>query len=181
MKADVLLTGERIDLRPLSIAEIDGPYLGWLNDSEVCRYNSHGEVEYTKEMAREYVERVTDSPEYLVLAILTKAGKHIGNISLQEINARNRAAEFAILLGDKDYWGKGFAKEASLLIIRYGFERLDLHRIYCGTSIENAAMQKLAHSLGFQEEGRRREAFFKRGAFTDVVEYGLLKSEFRAA
>ena len=91
----------------------------------------------------------------------------------------NRSAEFAIILGDKEYWGKGIGKEASSLIVKHGFEQMNLHRIYCGTSEENIAMQKLAASLGFKEEGRSRQEMFKNGSFKDVIRYGLLSDEFK--
>ena len=42
-------------------------------------------------------------------------------------------------------------------------------------------MQKLAIALGFKEEGLRKEAMYKDGVFTDVIEYGLLKSDFVSA
>ena len=174
-----ILEGDRVRLQKLSAEDVNERYVSWLNDSEVCRYNSHGDTLYTLEMAREYVKRVSSSPAYEVFAIFAKdSGKHVGNISLQNIHAINRSAEYAILLGDKDYWGKGIAHEASELIVKYGFEELHLHRVWCGTSIENEPMKKLAARLHFKEEGLRRQAMCKNGRFVDVVEYGLLRDEY---
>lgn len=87
---------------------------------------------------------------------------------------QNKSAEFAILLGDKEFWGKGLSKEAGKLLLQYGFDTLKLHRIYCGTSEANIPMQHLALSLGMELEGRRKEAMFKDGLFYDILEYGIV-------
>lgn len=178
MSSHPFLKSENLILRPLSLEDLDGPYVSWLNDPEVCKYNSHGVVEYTRAMGKEYIERVSRDEHTLVLAIIAKdANVHIGNISLQKIDTDSRSAEYAILLGDTAYWGRGVATEASKLLLTHGFTALNLHRIYCGTSVSNIAMQKLAARLGFTEEGRRREAHFKNGVYEDIIEYGLLVSD----
>ena len=166
-------------MRPLSLKDIEGNYIEWLNDAEVCKYNSHGVFPYNKKRAEEYIKSVSLAKDMLVLAIVTKdENKHIGNISLQHIDLLNNSAEYAVLLGDKDYWGRGIAKEASVLILNHGFMELNLHRIYCGTAAENIAMQKLAEYMGMTLEGRRRDAQLKSGKYNDIVEYGVLKEEF---
>lgn len=178
MESKPFLESDSLILRPLSLEDLEGPYVSWLNDPEVCKYNSHGVFEYTRTMGKEYIERVSRDEHTLVFAIIAKdANIHIGNISLQKIDTVSNSAEYAILIGDREYWGKGVATEASHLILTHGFTALNLHRIYCGTSGSNIAMQKLAAKLGFIEEGRRREAFFKNGVYEDIIEYGLLRSE----
>lgn len=173
------LEGKEIFLRPLSIEDIDGNYIDWLNDAEVCKFNSHRVFPYNKQRAEEYIKSVSLSKDMLILAIVTKKEKkHIGNISLQHIDFLNNNAEYAILLGDKEYWGKGIAKEASLLILKHGFLELNLHRIYCGTSSENIAMQKLAEYMGMALEGRRRDAQLKSSKYNDIAEYGVLREDF---
>src|SRR3989344_1191732 len=180
MEPKPFIEGVAVDLRPLSLEDVSDTYVGWLNDAEVCRYNSHHMYPNTRELAVEYVTRVRSQKNDLVLAVIAKdTKKHIGNISLQNMNPINRSAEFAILMGDKGSWGKGIGTEAAKLIVKHGFEQLNLHRIYCGTSEENIAMQKLAASLGFKEEGRSRQETFKNGSFRDVIRYGLLRREFK--
>lgn len=169
------LEGKRIYCRPIELIDAEGNYPNWLNDPDVCRYNSHGDITYTREMAQAYISGVTDNPAYAVFAIcLREDNRHVGNIALQQISTKNRSAEFAILIGEPSVYGQGIGYEAGELLVDYAFSTLKLHRIYCGTHIENIAMQHLALKLGMSEEGRRREAIFKNGKFADVVEYGLL-------
>ncbi len=172
------LTGNTIDLEPLTRAHISKEYISWFNDPIVCRYNRHGSG-MTPQKVEEYIDRVKDSDTDAVFAVITSGtGVHVGNISLQKIDRQNQSAEYAVIVGNRDYWGKGVAKEASLLLLRYGFETLGLHRIYCGTSAANVPMQRLASRLGFMQEGVRKEAMYKNGTFFDVIGYGLLKKDF---
>jgi len=173
------LQGKNIFLRELCLQDAQGNYPNWLNDPEVTKYNSHGERTYTKEMAMEYIQMVTDSPSNKVFAIIDLASQqHIGNISLQAINTKARNAEFAILIGEPSVYGKGVGKEAGDLLLDYGFKALKLHRIYCGTSSNNLGMQKLALKLGMQQEGIRRDGLLKNGEFADIIEYGILEDEY---
>jgi [ribosomal protein S5]-alanine N-acetyltransferase len=176
----IFLNGERVLLRPLTKNDLTPVYLQWLNDEEVTRFNSHATFPNTQEKMEAYYNSLQDNSRNVVLAIIEKAGnKHIGNVSLQQINWISKNAEFAILLGDKEFWGKGVGEEAAMLIVDYGFERLNLHRIYCGTIQGNDGMKKLAKKLFMTEEGLRRQAIFKNGKYLDIIEFGVLREEFK--
>lgn len=173
------LQSKRIHLRPILEKDLNENYLQWLNDEEVCEFNSHAIFPNTEQKMRSYFENLKNQDRNIVLAIIdTQTEKHIGNISLQNINWVSRNAEFAILLGDKDYLGKGYGEEAAVLIVEYGFKRLNLHRIYCGTIAGNKGMMKLAVKLKMKEEGLRREAIYKNGQYRDIYEYGVLRKEY---
>lgn len=172
------LVGERLVLRPLREADADGSYPEWLNDQRVCAGNSHGLFPYSREEARSFIAGA-GGPGQLVLAIgLREDGRHIGNIALQRIHPTYRSAEFAILLGEMDCWGKGYAQEAGRLLIQHSFLRLNLHRVHCATFASNTGMIRLAQSLAMVEEGRRREAAFAAGKYEDVIEFGVLREDF---
>jgi RimJ/RimL family protein N-acetyltransferase len=175
------LKGKRLYLRPLLLADCEGPYPQWFNDEEVCAGNSHHVFPYTQASAEEYVRSVNASTDAVALAVvLLDDNRHIGNIALQRIDLINRSAEFAIVIGDKEAWHHGYALESSLLLCRHGFATMNLHRISCATLDNNESMKRLAISLGMTEEGRRRQAAFKDDGYVDVVEYGVLKTEFDA-
>ena len=170
------LIGENIYLRGIEETDLQGQYFQWFNDQEVCRYNSHARFPNNVQKMRAYLEKVSCSKNDVVFAIIDKkSDKHIGNISLQNIDWIVRSAEIAIIIGEKDFWSKGVGLEAGKLIVEYGIDRLSMRRIYCGTHEDNVAMQKLALKLGMKEEGRRKEAIFKDGEYKDIIEYGLVK------
>lgn len=176
----VFLTGPRTRLRPLSAADVDGPYLEWFNDPEVCRLNSHHVFPYTRPEALDWVAALPGRRDALVLAIeMSEDGRHVGNVSLQGIDTVNRSADLAIVLGDRGVWGQGVGGEAARLLVDHGFRALNLHRITCGTVVANAAMRRVAERLGMTQEGVRRRAMWTDGEYHDVVEYGLLADEWR--
>src|SRR3989344_3663971 len=176
----VFLDGTTIYLRGIEEADLTDSYIQWFNDSEVCQYNSHHRYPHSREAMHDYYKNVILSKNNLTLAIIDKAtNKHIGNVSLQDIDFINRCAEYAIIIGDKGSWGKGVGKDASRLIIDHGFRALNLHRIYCGTSDDNLGMQKLADYLGFVKEGVARQSMFKNGAYRNSILYGLLADEWK--
>lgn len=170
--------GESYFVRALRESDLAGSYPAWFEDQDVSKYNSHGKFARTEGYFRDFY-RSLDSENQLVWAICHDGDGHIGNISLQHISLINRNAEFAILIGDKRHWGKGVGKMASMQLLAHGFDKLNLERIHCGTAATNMGMQQLAHALGMKEEGRRRNHLWLEGAWTDVVEYGLLRSEWR--
>ena len=179
MIAAPFLTGERIYLRGLTEVDCAGPYLEWFNDAAVCRLNGHHQFPYHYTDATAFVKRVNASREMLVLAIVQRADhRHIGNVALHQIDFISRSAEFAIVIGAQDCWGKGYSKEAGRLVLDHAFFSLNLHRVYCGTTENNTPMQRLATYLGMREEGRRRQAMYKANGYLDVIEYSVLKREY---
>lgn len=172
------LESERLYFKKLSLKELDGNYVSWLNDKEVCKFNSHCEVEYTKEMAIDFIKSLENDTSKVVYAVYLKENDvHIGNISLQEIDFKNKNAEIAYLFGEKQYWCQGYAKEASKILINLAFNEMNLHRLHFGTHIENTPMQRLGESLGFKKEGIKADAQFKNGKYNDIIIYGLINTK----
>lgn len=72
---------------------------------------------------------------------------YVGNIYLTDIGGGS--ATYHIFIGDKNYWGKGIAREASRQIIDYGFKELNLDKIVLEVKKLNERAVKLYLSLGF--------------------------------
>ena len=174
------LVGHKVYLRGLEESDLSSDYFQWFNDQEVSRMNSHGRFPNNIKKMEQYLDYIYSNSALLVLAIIAKdSNTHIGNLSLQNIDWIDRNAELAIVSGNSPYRGKGYAKEACAIIVNHGFEQLNLHRIYCGTSEDNIPMQKLAEYVGMKVEGRRRETSFKNGRYVDYIQYGVLDREFQ--
>lgn len=164
-------------VRALNLDDLDGPYPSWFEDQQVCQYNNHGKFFKSKAELESFIANISNRQE-LVWAICHDKDGHIGNVSLQSINWINRSAEFAILMGNKAHWNKGAAFLASNQLVKHGFEKLNLHRIYCGTAATNQGMIKLASKLHMTQEGLRRQHLFLEGHWCDMLEFGVLKEEF---
>jgi ribosomal-protein-alanine N-acetyltransferase len=165
-------------VRGLRKDDLDGPYQFWFENQDVCQYNSHGKFIKNANWLREFYDNL-NREDQLVWAICHRDDGHIGNVSLQSISFINRNAEFAILIGNPKHWRKSVGLNASLTLLHHGFEKLNLERVYCGTSDTNIGMQKLAVQMGMVEEGRRRKHLFLNGRWEDMVEFGVLREDFR--
>jgi len=164
-------------VRAMKESDLAGAYPTWFEDQDVCRDNSHGKFFKTLAYFNDYFQQLNNS-DRLVWAICHEASGHIGNICLQEISFINRTAEFAILLGDKQHWKKGVGLLADKKLLEHGFNKLNLERVYCGTAATNEGMIRLAEVLGMVQEGTRRQHLFLNGKWVDLLEFGLLRSEY---
>ena len=191
-------------IRPFIIADITKSYLQWFHDQEVTKYTSHGLFKYTKEQAIEFLENadrnndviwaiIIKGLEFKVVSsypgtknywdIVTSGYKekgsdiHVGNIALQNINWINRTAEFAGIIGEKKYWGKGIGTEAIRLLFAHGFDKLNLNKIYLGTAEHNKGMITIALKLGMKQEGILKNHVFLNGDYCNIYQFGIMRDK----
>lgn len=173
------IVGRQIYLRPLEAQDLNEKYLTWLNDEEVNRYLESGIFPQTKRDLDRFYNQVIGSPNQIVLAIADKETKqHIGNVKLGQIDWVHRRATFGILIGDKQFWGKGIGTEATQLMVEYAFGRLNLRRIVLGVHAEHKSAVRAYEKVGFKIEGRFREDLFHENQYKDSLWMALLRSEY---
>jgi RimJ/RimL family protein N-acetyltransferase len=177
-----MLKGKRVLLRPVKRADISY-FLKWFNDPEVIQYLTLY-LPMTEMSEEKFIEELgTTRAKSVVLFVIEvvegDSTKPIGNCSLDEVDSKDHKAGFGMVIGEKDYWSKGYGTEAARLIINYGFQQLNLHRISSGAFAFNERSIKLHKKVGFREEGRLREAFFKNGQYHDLVLFGILREEWK--
>ena len=102
----------------------------------------------------------------------------IGLVTLSDLDAAMGNGETGIMLAGRAWQGRGFATEAMGLLLGYAFGELGLHRVYARVAEENRPSLNLFRRLGFQQEGRLREAMRRGGRFVDLILFGLLEDEF---
>ena len=174
------LVGNKVYLRPLEEADIGTEYLAWLNDFEVTRYLDVGKFPSTQATVRKYLERFQDSTTDIILAVVDReTDQHIGNVTVNEIHWINRTAHVGILIGQKEFWGKGYTLEALSLILEYVFQQLGLRKINAGAVIDNSASIITLKKLGFKVEGTLRKEAFVSGEYRDEIRLGLFPEEFK--
>jgi RimJ/RimL family protein N-acetyltransferase len=91
----------------------------------------------------------------------------------------SRNAEVGIVIGEKDYWNKGYGSEAMQLMLKHGFETLNLHRIWLRVYGFNTRAIRAYEKSGFVHEGRKREASFIQGKYHDVLIMSVLQPEWK--
>lgn len=169
------LEGERVVLRPLTVADVSEAYVGWMNDAVTNRYmetrwRSHSRADVEAFVA----EKAASEAEHLFGIFRVDNGRHIGNIKIGPIDIRHGRADLSYFIGDARSRGQGLASEAVGLGVRIGFEQLGLHKLTAGIYAANAESGRVLNKNGFAAEGRRPSHFAFEGGRDDMVEYGLI-------
>lgn len=107
-------------------------------------------------------------------------GRYIGGARLHEIRWEDRRARLAIGIFDRRFWSQGYGSEAIRLLLRYGFEDLDLHRIDLRVLEYNLRAIRAYEKCGFVREGVERETALVDGEWHGDVIMSILEHEFRA-
>lgn len=121
----------------------------WRNDPEVFKFTGNiYNHKITIDNELEWIRKVTANPTDYRCAILVDE-VYVGNIYLTDI--KEGTAHFHIFIGDKSYWGKGVAKRASLLILEYAFNVLNIKEVLLRVRKENTSAYNLYLRLGFKD------------------------------
>jgi ribosomal-protein-alanine N-acetyltransferase len=170
------LDGERLRLKPISMEHCTDRYVSWMNDPEVYKYLETG-GDYTKEMLADYIQTLTSRNTFFWGIHTKEGGKHIGNIKIDPINNRHGYGEYGILMGDKSQWGKGYARESSLLVIDFCFHKLKLRKINLGVVSANTIALGLYQKLGFVIEGTYKQHGYYDNKLQDLIRMALFNQE----
>jgi RimJ/RimL family protein N-acetyltransferase len=176
-----MLKGKKVLLRAVKRSDIPN-FLIWFNDPEVIQYLTIY-LPMTEMAEEKWVENlISDATRvnFVIEAVESANNIPIGTAGFHNLSAKDRDAEFGIAIGNKEYWSNGYGTETARLITRYGFEQLNLNRISSCVYDFNERSQKMHLKVGFKPEGRRRQGRFINGAYRDVLEYGILREEWRS-
>jgi diamine N-acetyltransferase len=179
-----MLFGDHIRLRAIEREDIP-TFVRWLNDPEVCHGLSIFAPMSHAEEERWFETRLGRTDEYVfaVEALVETEARwvHIGNAGLDGIDWKNRDCIFGIMLGEKAYWNRGFGTETTILMLRFAFGELNLHRVELEVFDFNKPAIRAYEKAGFRLEGTRREARFRDGRYHDALIMACLQSEFGPA
>jgi diamine N-acetyltransferase len=166
-------------LRALELSDVE-KLVKWRNDLEITTPLGGNTFFISKFKEEDWLKKtiINDEKNIKLAICLVENGEHIGNVNLTSINWINRSAEYSIMIGDKDHWGKGYGHEATFLILKYAFEELNLQRIYLTVRSDNIKAFKLYQKIGFQQEGILRKSLFKNNHYIDMHIMSMLKNEF---
>jgi RimJ/RimL family protein N-acetyltransferase len=174
----VNFTTERLAYGPMTEAHI--PYSArWANDWAISRPRGMVIRPYSLDTVRQWNESGRTNPQQAVFVIYDRASNRpIGETGLTSIDWFHRTAEFGVLIGETECWGRGYGAEATLAMLAYGFSSLNLHALWLRVSSSNPRGIRAYQRAGFQEAGRLREAQVIDGQRCDVVYMECLAREF---
>jgi RimJ/RimL family protein N-acetyltransferase len=178
------MEGKLVCIRAYERSDIDS-LMTWVNDEEVTRQLGSGPLTYpvSRGLEEQFLEKATTSaldPTSKIFAIeAIPQGQYIGGIDLQAINWLDRHAGIGIVIGDKAFRGRGYGTDAMRLIMRMGFEKMNLHRLWLRVYDFNAAGIRCYEKCGFKREGILRHDRFIDGKYHDTIVMAILEDEYR--
>jgi len=178
MNSIEFLVGDRVYLRPIEQEDLSLTQ-NWINDPEIRILE--GEV-FPKSMQdeKEWLENLYKDKSRVWFAVALKDNdKTIGTGGFLRIDYIWRAADLSIMIGEKGEWGKGYGTETIRLLLNYGFEALNFHRISLGVFDFNKRAIRAYEKAGFKKEGVLRDGYFCENKYHDVIMMSILEDEFR--
>ena len=172
------LNGKRVNLRGLTESDAAAIF-AIFGDPEVIRYWSSPpltDIAAATELVKDTQRGFEDRSLFEWGTAVTDSDEIIGTCTLLNLDPAHKRAEVGYAVR-RDYWGKGYAKEALELLLTYAFGPLGLHRLEADVHPANIASIRLLERQGFRREGYLRERWHHLGKIEDGVFFGLLKHE----
>jgi RimJ/RimL family protein N-acetyltransferase len=180
MKNKMQVEGDKIILRRLTANDITAEYLAWLNDEDVTRGLETVARPYTQEMLEQYIHDVLANENTYMFMVLDKtSGKTIGTAKVHNISKKNGTCNLGLMLGDKNYWGKGYGQDAYNTAIDFAFKTLGIRRIWEMANANNVASLSMCKKAGFQIEGQLKEHTLSEGKYIDKIVLGLFARDWK--
>lgn len=139
------------EIKKFLVTDIPFPMTYWEEENWVKSQNSNNNGEYN--FAIEDIE----------------SKKYIGGCGINKINWLSRVATVGIMIGDKDYWGKGFGTDAMKVLIDFIFNHMNINKIRLGVFSFNKRAIKSYEKCGFKVEGVLKNETFKNGKYYDEI------------
>ena len=180
-KAIPFLEGDVVYCRGLK-QEDAAAMSNWLNDDEVTRLLYQGLRPMSAAAVHDMWSRESLDSNTISLAVCRKEDdEFVGTTGLYDLQWVMRSASFRVFIGDKLSWDRGIGTDCARLMLRYGFEKLNLNRIWLGVNAANERAVRAYEKAGFVREGLLRQEQFRNARYYDVVRMAVLRDEYKPA
>jgi len=173
----VFLCGAKTTLRPPN-KEMDTPlFLKWINDPKV-RFFLKRVLPADLKVEENWVDSLSSNEHHIVLVIETNEGVPIGTMGLHGINWINGTATTGAMIGEKEYWGKGYGTDAKMVFLYYAFSNLGLRKICSSVLSFNPRSLAYLKKTGYKQEGIRRGQILRDGRYHDEILMAIWRRDF---
>lgn len=170
------LTGELVLLRPLTESDV-AEFRHVLEDPEGRRLSPVPDL--SDEMIRAQIRRAHDDPGRIELVVTPVEGENfLGWVVLHSIDPISKSAQLHMVM-HPSYRSRGYGTESVELVLKLAFEQMQMHRVGLEVPAANGRAQSMYENIGFQVEGRMRDAHRNGEGWCDAVVMGLLDEEYR--
>jgi len=172
-----MIKGRNLQLRALEKADL--LFLHQLhNNYKTMNYFFEEPFETVRELEDLYEKHVHNSTERRFVLEEVATGTSVGVLSLVEIDEINRKCEIDIII-DERYQGKGYGKQGFILGVKYGFDVLNIFKMYLVLLAHNEPGRRVYQFAGFKKEGKLKKEFFLNGEYVDAERMCLFDYQWR--
>jgi len=151
----------------------------WRQDEEIAKYFGGVRLFSSTLNEKKWVEeRIFDKETVSCAVCLKETNEFIGCIFLNTIDLHNRSGHCPGFIGEKKYWGKGYASDARMLMLKYAFFERGLERIWASIIEDNVGSIKMVEKCGYIKEGLIRRSIFRDGRFYNQYLMAVLREDF---
>jgi RimJ/RimL family protein N-acetyltransferase len=169
-------------IETLTTDNMSAAYLTWLQDPNVTQYLETRHTQHTRESVAQYVESMLTSDNDLMMGIFLKSKKkHIGNIKMGGLDRLYGRADIGIMIGERNFWGKGYASEAINGLCDLAFNTIGVRRLWAGAYASNKGSTKAFLKAGFRQEGILRGNCILNGQPEDAILVGKLSEDHKVS
>lgn len=169
-----MIYGDHVVLRAIEREDLPD-YVQWLNDPAVLEYFG-SQVPLSLAQEEKWYEDMLRDPSFRAFAVEFE-GQHVGGAGLSNIDGRNASAEVGLFIGLPEMWDRGLGFDVLNTLVRFGFEQMNLNRIYLRVFAGNERAIHLYEKAGFRHEGCWRQADFRHGCYHDLLWMSILREE----
>ncbi|WP_370943013.1 GNAT family N-acetyltransferase [Amycolatopsis sp. cg5] len=172
-----MLTGKLTRLRALEPTDAES-LTRWLDDPVVSQWMVNDYPMSRAQVLKRCEDRPRNTYDNLALCIESLEDKRaIGVLDLTGAEPESGWAELTIYIGEPDFRSGGYGTDALRVACRYGFDQMRLHGIWLVVVPHNAGARRAYEKVGFVEEGRQRQRFYRDGKWHDLVMMSLIAGE----
>lgn len=147
------MESERFFLRTLIEDDVNARYLEWINGSDKSQYINYTNQNRTVDEVSTFVTERVNSDTVLFLGIFVReSGEHIGNIKYEPIDFKKSYAIMGILIGEKNWRGRGVAAEVIKASSMWLHNKYGIKQIILGINTGNIWAIKAYEKVGFSEK-----------------------------
>jgi RimJ/RimL family protein N-acetyltransferase len=152
-----IIRGSKTRLREKKLSDVRNDYR-WQTDPDLARLDAAPVLVMSFSLyLLDYATALRQSQaNRYPLAIETLEGKHIGNCTCYDIDENKREAQLGIIIGNRDYWDKGYGADAINALVDHVFRTTELRRLYLKTLEWNLRAQHCFAKCGFKVFGHLR-------------------------
>ena len=177
-----MLKGEKVVLRALKREDVQRQW-AFNNDVEfeLLGGGDPWEPQSLERLEAEFEQEAQKGGRNGASFAIEANGKYIGGCGLFHFDQMAQTCELGIGIGDREYWGKGYGRDAVRVLVDYAFRLRNMHKVWLTVNGNNERAIHSYRAAGFTEEGRLRRHVWSDGQYIDLVYMGVLRDEWAAS